>query len=275
MVVGGLMNIAIKKNIVQLFMEENSMNLRALLYFIENTFENIQFSPGKVIISHSKKEIIKRRYLLRWAFKLYQKNSLQYLSYKLLLRSDDLPIQIIIQNDKKTTKQFSLKKSIRITVEQITANELSVNVSEYNQQVINYFKHYFKNAMVLNVNKYTFMLTITKDSEIALLKRIFSRREILGISIKFVTVGLNYKQMHEYKNEELKYQEKFQKACKILNLSGKLESHEIKSNYKSMLRKYHPDKVHNESQDTINLYTKRFQIVQEAYRFIKEHQQIA
>jgi curved DNA-binding protein CbpA len=42
-----------------------------------------------------------------------------------------------------------------------------------------------------------------------------------------------------------------------------------------MLRKYHPDRVFNLGEETVNNYTKKFQTIQEAYQLIKEHKKIA
>lgn len=63
-------------------------------------------------------------------------------------------------------------------------------------------------------------------------------------------------------------------VTKILSISNESTPSEMKQNYRNMLKKYHPDIVYNQNEELVKLYTRRFQIIQNAYDFVKEHHKV-
>lgn len=267
------MVVSLKKNSIVLTPESNSINLKPLLYFIDNNFQKVKYFSNCVVISNEKSEEVKKKYLLKWAYKIHEKN-LSYQEsnfFQLLIASYALPLYII------TPPSNAVVQLATITIDQINKNEISVSSSQYQDKIAQYFKLVFKDSIILFDNRSTFNILIKTKAHLALLKGILKKKEILNISIVFVTQGLNFKRLHpqDTNSAEYLYREKLQKSHTILSISDDSTMSEIKKNYRNMLKKYHPDIVYNKGEDLIKLYTRRFQVIQHAYEIVRKHHKIA
>lgn len=271
------MTITLEKNAIILRPKNHSINLKPLLYFIDNNFQKVKYFSDSVVIFNEGSEEIKKKYLLKWAYKIYEK-SLPYtneLFLKRLIASYSLPIQVITSNN--NSMNHSLTQMATITIDQISSHEICVSCSQHQEKLTQYFKLIFKDVMVQNSQKSTFNITIATKAHLGILKNILSRKEIMNIPITFVAHGLSFKRMHpeDTYSAEYLYKEKLQKSYIILSISDTSTAGEMKKNYRNMLKKYHPDTVYNQNDDVVQLYTRRFQVIQNAYEFVKEHHKIA
>jgi len=267
------MIVSLKKNAIVLTPENNSINLKPLLYFIDNNFQKVKYFSNCVVISNEKSEEVKKKYLLKWAYKIYEKN-LPYKEskfFQLLIASYALPIYVI------TPPSNSVVQLATITIDQISKNEISISSNQYQDKIAQYFKLVFKDSIIFSSKKSTFNLIIKTKAHLALLKSILKKKEILNISIIFVTHGLSFKRLHPQDTNlaQYLYEEKLQKSHMILSTSDDSTESEIKKNYRNMLKKYHPDIVYNKGEDLVKLYTRRFQVIQHAYEIVRKHHKIA
>ncbi len=267
------MIITLEKNAIVLIPKNNSINLKPLLHYIDNSFQRVKHFSNSVVIFNETSEEIKKKYLLKWAYKIYEKNNSfkDGMFFQQLIASYYLPIHVITPNN------HSLSKMATITIDQINSYEISVSCNQYQERITQYFKLIFKDSMALSSKKSTFIITIKTKAHLSLLKSILSRREILNIPITFIAHGLSFKRMHpeDTYTAEYLYKEKLQKSYMILSISDESTAMEMKKNYRNMLKKYHPDIVYNQNDDLVKLYTRRFQVIQNAYEFVKEHRKIA
>jgi hypothetical protein len=267
------MDIALQEKAIIFRLSPDSANLFALMHFVNNSFKNVKYFSGRTVVLDTEDEVIRKRYLIRWAYKIFYKSE-KYnnsVSFKRLNNSLHLPIYII------STEHKHIAKTISITIEHInTNNELRIRCNEYNQIIAESFKKLFKDSFMFSVDKRIFKIKVQTKYDLAILKNILSRKKISGVSVVFITHGLNFSKLHaqEAISEELAYKQKLAKSYKILSIHKGSTFKEIKDNYRKMLKKYHPDKVSNEGSETISLYTRRFQVIQEAYSLIKEHHRI-
>ncbi|MBF7095556.1 J domain-containing protein [Alkalibacter mobilis] len=67
-----------------------------------------------------------------------------------------------------------------------------------------------------------------------------------------------------FQNSESMFKQEYEKSCKILNVDTDSDTSKIKSAYRSLAKKFHPDI--NKSADA----TKRFQEINDAYEFLNE-----
>lgn len=262
------MDITLEKRSIVFKINHDSINLKPLLYFIENSFQNVKYFSNIAVIQAKSDELIKKRYLLKWAYKIfYNKNKpFSHLTYKELSEAIDLPIQIISTNNKSVTK------TVRITIAHLGSHELSITCNQYHSQIIQYLKVVFKKSIIETDELRTLKVKINTKSDLLLLKDVLLHKKISNIPVVFVSHGLNFDRLY---SEELAFENKLKKSYKVLSISYNSSTKEIKSNYKKMLRKYHPDRVSTENNDVVQLFTRRFQVIQEAYDLVKEHHRVA
>ena len=265
------MHISVEEQKAIVFrLNHDSTTLSAIMHYVRNSFKNVYYYTNHTIIFQGQDELIRKKYLLNWAYKIFYKNSdsSNTLVFEQLRNNLDLPIHIISTNSK------SIEKTITINVDHInTDNELRIRCSEYHPVIINAFEKVFKDSIAFDIERKSFRIKIKTKNDLIILKNILSRKKIAGVSVVFITNGLNFSKLRakEVISEEQAYKNKLQKSYKLLSVTEHSSSKQIKDNYRKMLRQYHPDRVYNQDVDTINLYTRRFQVIQEAYGLIKEH----
>ena len=59
-------------------------------------------------------------------------------------------------------------------------------------------------------------------------------------------------------------------AYKILEIDKSASNDEVKKAYRKMIKKYHPDKLKDVSDDIINMAKQKFQSVKDAYDHIRQ-----
>lgn len=267
------MDITLTNLAIQIRLKNDSVNLKPLMYFVENSFKDVKKYSNITVIKGRSEESIKIRYILKWAYKIYLKNQTKTsdINFKTLSESIHLPIYILCNN------QQQISQTLTMTIEHIGENVLSVKSNQYNSQVIQYFKHIFKDSMSRTTNRKTFKISIYTKNDFLLLKKILSMKTIYNTKISFITYSLNFKKLNQdhIDNKEKVFEEKLQKCYKILSIDNKSSLKEIKNNYRKMLKKYHPDRVYSKDNETVELYTKRFQVIQKAYELVQEHHKVA
>jgi hypothetical protein len=264
------MHIALENKAIIFRVKNDSSNLTPMMHFINNSFKNVKHLSNMTVVLDAKDELIRKRYLLKWAYKIFCKSPQHKntLTFKQLNAQLSRPIHVV-----RTSNKF-VEKTIRISVNHISKkNELRIRCNEHNPIIINSFEKLFKNSIAFSIDKRVFKIKITTKYDLAILKSILSRKKISGVSVVFITHGLNFSKLYsqDVDLEEKAYERKLEKSYKVLGIAHNSTSKEIKDSYKKMLRKYHPDKVCHEGAETMELYTKRFQVIQEAYQMIKEN----
>lgn len=262
------MHISLEKNAIVFRIRDDSSNLLPMMYFVKNSFQNVKYLSNLTVISNTQDELIRKRYLLKWAYKIFYKSNeyMGSLNFKQLSNNLSLPIHII------NTDHKHIEKTIRITIDHInTNNELKIRCNEYHPMIVDTFEKLFKNSITFSIERRIFKIKITTKYELAILKSLLTRKKISGVSVVFITHSLNFSKLHAHEivSEEEAHRKKLLKSYKLLGVTENSTNLEIKNNYRKMIRKYHPDKVSHQGIETINLYTKRFQIIQEAYDLVK------
>lgn len=266
-----LMQISLQSNSILLKIEQNSTHLHPILHFIENSFKDIRYSVNTIKIFNSHEEITRKKYLLKWLYKVIRKQDENiYTSFLKIKQNLFLPIYI------ETISTKPLEKTISITIEHLAKNnELKIKCNEYNKILISSFQRLFKNTIVFSFDRKNFKIKILTKSDLLILKSLLSRKKICGVSVIFITHSLNFAQFQSQKDNdneaEKAYKTKLLKSYKALGVHKSTSHKEIKKNYKELLKKYHPDRVSNQGKEAVQLYTKRFQIIQEAYTLVKEN----
>lgn len=267
------MDITIEKRAIVFRISNDSFHLKPLMYFIENSFKTVRYYSNATIVHSTADELIRKQYILKWAYKIYLKSLMHAnnLDFGQLSASLHLPIYVI------STKNKAIAQVATITVDHITSNALSITCNQHHSEIIPYLKTLLKDSVIHTTLGRGLKIRIKTKNDLLLLKNLLSHKKISNILVNFVTHGLDFNRLYSENSysEELIYKEKLKKSYMVLSITDNSTKMEIKNNYKKMLRKYHPDRVYNENSDIVQLYTRRFQVIQEAYELIQEHHKVA
>jgi hypothetical protein len=268
-----MMDITLTGLAIQLRLKHDCVNLKPLIYFVQNSFSDVKHYSNMTVVKGSKEESVKLRYILKWAYKIYMKspNRSDDINFKKLSDAIERPIYILSENSNH------ISQTLTMTVEHLGDNLLSISSNQYNSQVIKYFKSIFKDSMSRSSERRIFTITIHTKKDLLTLQKILSAKSICNTRVSFITQSLNFKKLNKdrFEEEENAFKEKLQKCYKVLSIDQNSSLDEIKKNYRQMLKKYHPDRVYSQDNETVELYTRRFQVIQKAYELVQEHHKVA
>lgn len=268
------MDIALTNFSIQMRLSHDSFTLNSLMRYVQSSFKNVKYYSNATVIRGLDEELVKMKYMLQWAYKIYRNNQAipNDINYQKLSENIHLPVYIFSSNYQK-----NLTQTLTLTIEHLGENRLLLTLNQQNLQVKRYLKNLFRDSITTRRDKNTFIVSIFTKHELMLLKELLSTKKIYHTKIEYITYSLNFKKLNpdHLQNEQQALEQKLQKCYKILNIDNNSTSQEIKNNYKKMLKKYHPDRVYAKDKELFELYTKRFQVIQKAYEIVQEHHKVA
>ena len=256
---------------------------------------------GNFVLSHSKDTIFlpmsivifldeelfqdRKAFLVRLA-KLYsQKSQLYYEQLvKNFLRYRYKPIKIEFK------QKAIIKSDVEIYLDAISHKEVKILLKEPNPWIITFFTSQL-DRFITEFDEKRIFLDASEERSKSRLDRVLKKKSFLFFNMKytysknFLTILFNEftKQRRDNRynyNRENSFNSKgYYQDSTLLYHYGVLELNynaslkEVKTNYRKLAKMYHPDKVHHKNQTIINLYTKKFQDIQNSYQFLKNHLQ--
>jgi len=256
------MKLSINRDAIVFNISQEHIHYKTLEHFIRRNFSTVLRTENSMTVLHSIKEQTKRNYMLKW-IKNIVKNSTTI--HKLEMY-DNFPIKI----EYKTN--YVPVHYLNITIRLLQNRRLLFIFEEENKKIINKFIDFFSdaNAKVIYQGK-AVLIEITTQANLHKLKQILSLRTIQNSSVQFVYTK---SQMHQFlKNltEKNDTQKILMESYTLLGTTKNSDMTQIKKNYKQLLKKYHPDRVFAKNQNSVNLYTQKFQQVQNAYDTIQKY----
>ncbi|MDF1874206.1 J domain-containing protein [Sulfurimonas sp. SAG-AH-194-I05] len=236
----------------------NTISIEYIQNFINTHFQSRKIQDNTIIIPSSDKDIHSRAFLLKWLYSLYTKKhgSLPKLKESLLHRQH------------KAIKIITKKKIFHtLCYKVINKHTINVTIRPSSDSIIYALKTFLQTKIV--IMPHYLRITLSSQEDKNLLKTFINTNTIINIPHK-----------HIYNQEDLtrfflcQKQEKIitaiQSAYLVLGVSPLDDAKTIKNHYKSLAKKYHPDSVYLEHEDVISDYTKKFQVILEAYEVLSK-----
>lgn len=237
---------------------ESKIQTKNLLYFIQTSFTSYKRHEKQITINYKEQEYYKRVFLIKWLYNIYTKVTRQDIPKmkELLIKRIDKPIKIEFKN--------AIKKQINVNVEIMEKSLLRFS--------LNLFDACFLDELKSIVGKYV----------------AYSDDDTRGIIVDVGTNALKNDTKELLSNEKnLLYifsdKNEIFKSLEVLQIEDKLDDYFIVLNstqddsmkiitkrYKKLRKTYHPDNVFYQKDDAAQEYTKKFQLIQNAYNAIKE-----
>jgi len=273
------MKLLIQERELLIKLRARSLYHRHIIEYITKHFENPLQLSNAYILTADPQERRKRQIFLHWIYALYQKQNPKILpSFQRMLFSKlNHTIRVKVIDPKQIVSQLVLQFHI------IGQDRLRIRFNSENTMILNYLKLIFKKS-VSGTSLDLLTLEIKASSNAIMfikLTELIQRDKLLNIPIAFrydtkslsafyQRFGCHFERRKSI-NETTKKEQELLRCYFVLGANRKESLDEIKPRYRKLIKQYHPDKVNNDPL-LKPLYTRRFQMIQNAYETIRAHQ---
>jgi len=257
--------MAYDKTIV--FIDASKQCTTNLNNFIKSNFSKKSQYKNSVVIDYVAHEYHSRVFLIKWLYTLHtniKKSTIKDMRNALLQRIEK-PIKIEYRN-----KQVA---PVKISIKIINEQKIHISLVDFIDFAIIAELKFKLNSLKESQQK---MSQISLDIDInnnTIKKNILNILKLQSLNQQKIQFIYDKKALHnllkieEYKKTQQKdlMNFKYLEALKVLEVCKDANIDTIQSNYKKLLRKYHPDRVQYQSQEIALDYTLKFQSIQNAF----------
>ncbi|MCI4406832.1 MAG: J domain-containing protein [Sulfuricurvum sp.] len=162
---------------------------------------------------------------------------------------------------------FRESEKVDVEVYAFGPDRVKLSVLTPNRWVMRYLKQQLSSMVTSSTNDALFIDVTTQQSR-ARLEKTLNRREVLHFTINYLYDDMfmsrlygNYRgwgQSNDAIDKMIRYHA-------IFEIPMGSSPEDLKKRYRTLAKRYHPDRVQNKNSKIINKYTEKFQLLQEAY----------
>lgn len=184
-----------------------------------------------------------------------------------VLRYMKHPIKIELQEKED-------QEVIEVRLQARSSSEVHIKFNHPNRWVMSYLKSQL-DLYVVQEGLMNLFLDLPDNKAKSRLERALNKRHILHYEIQYTYDAYFmqnlYSEFCQFEYEEHTDDEIDEMLHYYTVLECPIGSSQdaLKRSYKKLVKVYHPDKVHCENTDTVNHYTQKFQLLQEAYQALR------
>ena len=234
--------------------------------FLNSHSQDMLFLPKAVLVfSNSSLEEEKESFLHELCT-YYTRNQETCNSFYLrsILRYMKHPIKIELQEQESA-------EVIEVRIQARSSSEVHLKLDHPNRWVISYLKSQL-DLYVTQEGLMNLFLNLPDHKAKSRLERALNKRHILHYEIEYSYDAFFMQNLYsefgqfEYEDHTDTEIDDMLHYYTVLECPVGSSQDTLKRSYKKLVKVYHPDKVHCESTDTVNHYTQKFQLLQEAYQ---------
>lgn len=187
--------------------------------------------------------------------------------FRAVMRYMKYPIKIEL-NEQEIAEKIEVRLQAR------SSSEVHIKLDNPNRWVMSYLK----SQLDLYITKEGLMnlfLELPDNKAKSRLERALNKRHILHYQIQYsydayfmqnLYSDLGQFQYEDHTDDEI---DEMLHYYTVLECPVGSSQDALRRSYKKLVKVYHPDKVHCENTDTVNRYTQKFQLLQEAYQALR------
>lgn len=162
---------------------------------------------------------------------------------------------------------FRNKERVDVEVYALSPDRVKLTLLTPNRWVIRYLKQQLASLVSGSAHDHLFLDVRTQQAK-ARLEKTLNRREVLHFTINYQYDDMFMSRLYgNYKgwghgNDAI---DKMIRYHAIFEIPMGSSPEDLKKRYRTLAKRYHPDRVQNKSPKIINKYTEKFQLLQEAY----------
>ncbi|MEA1917269.1 MAG: DnaJ domain-containing protein [Campylobacterota bacterium] len=237
-------------------------NVNFIFEFIEKSFSNKLIKSNSIYLNYTHDEHYKRLFLLKWFYQMYSKNS-----------NTDAPLlkQHLHNRVKKPIRIEIIKQQCYhypIFIHILNNSTIKFKIVPKNIELYSFLTAKFRANLINSVESMHMFDVLCDNYESKQeLSEIIKHDTLESLKVKFI---YNATQMREFLATNDDVEIVIKGAYDVLESSPDESLKVIKKRYKKLLKKFHPDNVFCEDKSQVELYTQKFQLIQNAYTLIRE-----
>jgi len=260
----------LRKLIMQVLMAMNETlikfdstdNIQQIMRFIDSKFLQKKLYDSSIILPYDDDDHHKRVFLLKWIYNIYSKGM-----------QVDLPSlkTLLIQRVKKPIRLVGFINPVNrlfyLRLRVINFNYLNINIFPNNLHLFLAVKKQLMSCVVnTTYNPLAICIKIETMEDKNRVREFIDRRDISSFKTELL---YNKDEIEKFMLTLPRINDKLSKAYQLLMTTSDTPFQNIKKQYKSLAKQYHPDTVKTSNEFQISSYTKKFQSIQNAYELIK------
>jgi hypothetical protein len=237
--------------------------------FLNRHAQDMLFLPKSVLVFHNAtllqtKEAFIHALCLHYTKDLETDNDFYFRS---VMRYIKYPVKIELQEQEEA-------QVIEVRLQARSSQEVQIKLDRPNRWVVSYLKSqlelYIVQEGVMNI-----FLELPDNKAKARLERALNKRHILHYQIHY-TYDAYFMQNLYAEYGQFKFEEHTDEEIDdmlhyytVLECPVGSSQDALRRSYKKLVKVYHPDRVHCENSATVDRYTQKFQLLQEAYQALR------
>ncbi len=187
--------------------------------------------------------------------------------FRSVMRYMKYPIKIELQEKEQAER-------IEVRLQARSSSEVHVKLNYPNRWVMSYLKSQL-DLYVIQEGLMNLFLELPDNKAKSRLERALNKRHILHYEIQYTYDAYFMQNLYSEYGEFVYEDHTDDEIDEMLHYYTVLEcpvgssQDALKRSYKKLVKVYHPDRVHCENEDTVNHYTQKFQLLQEAYQALR------
>lgn len=262
------MELSLYERWIQVDVDKGSYFEKKAQTFVDKHFSSIFNLSNSMLIFTGESERYRREYFLNWAYHISSNREIKKIPIEQIQAMNDMPIRLKYRDDRAVVDHVTVFTNF------ITSQKVAMVLSKHNRLAKRYLISKFRDR-VISHDKTRVFLDSSAPNFWEYLMESMSQKTIFNVCLKF-----EYDQFEHDKFEAapsyLTKQERLLRECyRVLNLSHEDAFESVRSRFLKLAREYHPDNVYGMEQGIVEIYTKKFRKIQEAYDFIRSSRHIA
>jgi molecular chaperone DnaJ len=273
------MKIFIQSNMLIIQTDLSILNKEWFGRFIIEHGTDMIFLPISVIVFFNENKVQKRKKFLSKLAEHYAEQTEFYQEQLMrnFIRYKHKPIKI--EFDKDEVEKLK-GREVKVKLDAISNEKIQLKLEKPNKWVISFFLAQL-DSFLLKWNSKIIQIDVSESRTKARIDRMLKKDKFLFFKIKYIyNEHFLYNLFNPFSSGEKEYDSftsnSYQQDAQMTHWYSVLEAPYgasigvVKQNYRKLAKMYHPDRVHNKNKTIVELYTKRFQEIQNAYASLKQ-----
>ncbi len=266
------MEIVLQNNLILIRTDFDTLKSSFMTDFLDTNAQYMLFLPKAVLIFNNRAFEDKKKAFFKILSEKYSKT--QDFSTEFYLKS---MMHYINQPIKIELLSYEEPQPISVELSAHDGDRVSISLYAPNLWVIGYLRSQLE-LYVIEYTDSSLLIDVSKMIAKTRLERSLNKRHILHYQLQYHYDSKFMQQLYgkyaqfsfdEYEDENEDDFESILHYYTVLECPIGSSQDALKKSYKKLVKVYHPDRVHQESNEIVNRYTQKFQLLQEAYTALR------